>query len=975
MSQQIDLEEFLRRSGFGEGGRGGDDDGNGRRPPRPTTPNFFNRWTAIAVVVLILFFGFNWIVTTITEWWWFQAVGFERVWLKSIGAQVGSFVVFFIVSGIVLIGNWLLARRLVIRVPDILGERRLLEERGIGWLIAGAGVFFSWITAQVGATRWLEILRYIDRRPFGTNDPLFNLDVGFYIFELPLYSFVQSWGVQVLFLTLIGVIVIYAASQWENIQANDFLLMPYARKHGAILLALLFFVWALGYQFSIWELVYSGRGVVFGASYTDINAAIPTFRIQMLLLGVAGLVALANYWRQLLRPLGAIVALWLLAGILGNGVYAGILQNYIVEPNELDREGPYIQNNITATRHAFNLHDVERRPLDRFEDVSDADLEASATTLRNVRLWDEQPLEQTYRQLQELRPYYRFSSDNVLSSVDTDRYRLDDGTYRQVMLAARELDKEQLPSRTWVNERLIFTHGYGVVMNPVDVVRPDGQPELWIRDLPPVSDIPGGDIEVTQPALYYGQIMSDYVLVNSEQPEFDYPQGAENVFSHYDGAGGVQITSYMRRLLFSLRMADINIMLSDDITPQTRIMFHRQIRERVERVAPFLGYDSDPYLVIDRESGGLVWIIDAYTISDHYPYATRAMNSRLNYIRNSVKVVIDAYDGSMQFYVADESDPMVQTYASIFPDLFTSMDEMPASLENHIRYPRDLFNVQAQLYQDYHMLDVQVFYNREDRWEVPTQIYEGNEIPLDPYYMVLELPGDELGEPEYILIQPYTPANRQNMIAWLAGRSDVPNHGELIVYEFPKQELIFGPLQVEARIDQNPEISEQLALWDQQGSRVIRGNLLVIPLSSSILYVEPIYLLAETGELPELQRVIAADRNRVVMRETLGAALTALVGDRVPVDVAGLEDGEVPSEGALPEITAELSDLIQQASDQYEAAEQARVDGDWARYGEELDNLQATLEEMQRAVGVEPTPAPSEEPTPQPEASSPSTEQ
>lgn len=942
MAQQIDLEEFLRRSGFG----GGDGGGSGpRRPVRP--PNFFNRWTVLIVILLLAFLSFNWIITTITEWWWFQALGYESVWLKSLVAQVGSFAAFFLVTVLVLVGNWWLARWMVIRVPDILGERRLLEERWIGWMIAGAGLFLAWLMAQIGATRWMEILRYLERRPFGTSDPLFNIDVGFYVFELPLYSFVQSWAMQVLFLALLGTAGIYAASQWENIQANDFLLMPYVRKHGAILAALFLFVWALGYQFDIWSLVYSDRGVVFGASYTDIQAARPTLYIQMGLLALAGVIALLNYWRRLIRPLGGLLGVWLLAGILGNGLYAGILQNYVVEPNELDREGPYIANNIEATRRAYNLNTVERRSFDRFETVSDTDLERSATTLRNVRLWDERPLEQTYRQLQELRPYYRLSSTEVFGAVDTDRYRLANGSYRQVMLAARELEKEELPSRTWVNERLIFTHGYGMVMNPVDVVTPNGQPELWVRDLPPESYVPGDEITITQPGIYYGQIMRDYVLVNSAQPEFDYPQGDDNVFSHYEGRGGVQLGSYLRRLIFSFRMADVNLMLSQDITPETRIMFHRQIRERVRRIAPFLLYDRDPYLVINRETGELVWMIDAYTISDHYPYATRAMDKRLNYIRNSVKIVVDAYDGTVDFYIADESDPLIQTYDAIFPGLLQPLDQMPEALQRHIRYPRDMFMVQANLYQDYHMRDVRVFYNREDRWEIPAQIYEDTEIPLDPYYMILELPGDEGGNPEYILIQPYTPANRPNMIGWLAGRSDQPNHGELLIYEFPKQELVFGPIQIEARINQNPEISEQLSLWAQEGSRVIRGNLLVIPLSSSILYIEPIYLFAETGELPELQRVIAADRERVVMRRTLAEALTSLVGDRVPVEVAGAEDGAMPEEETSPGVSStELAELIRTANEHYQAAEEARVEGDWAKYGQALDELQATLEEM-----------------------------
>lgn len=933
---RFDVEHLLERGGFGDRG--------GRRfARRGRLPPYINRWTLLVVLALIVLLSFNWVITTLTEWLWFQAVGYQRVWLTIFWARIGAFAAAFLVAALVLVGNWLLARWLVIRVPNIFGEERLLEERWVAPTLTGIGLFLAWIMGQVGAGHWSDILLYLARRPFGVQDPLFNLDVGFYIFELPFFSFIYNWVFQLLFLTFIGTVAVYALSQWENIQARDFMLLPYIRKHGALLVAFLLLVWAAGHQLRIWNLVYSPRGVVFGASYTDVRATLPTLRLQMLIMGLAGLVALANYVRPMVRLPVALFGLWVVVGVLGNGVYAGILQRYVVEPNELNREAPYIAHNIAATRAAYGLDSVERRPFERLADLTAADLDQNAFVLRNVRLWDERPLARTYEQLQELRPYYRFSR------IDVDRYRLADGSYRQVQLAARELEKENLPARTWVNEHLIFTHGYGIVMSPVDEVTPEGQPRLWIKDLPPEVNIPGNGLTITRPEIYYGEFMRDYVLVGSAQPEFDYPRGEENVFSHYEGRGGVVLSSFWRRLLFALRLADPNILLSQSVTPETRVLLYRPVRERAAHIAPFLRYDQDPYLVVDEATGRLVWIIDAYTVSDRYPYATG--RGGLNYIRNAVKVTVDAYDGTVTYYVADPNEPILQAYATLFPGLFQPLEAMPPSLRSHLRYPRDLFNIQAELFATYHMEDVRVFYNREDQWALPNEIFETQEIRMEPYYVILDLPGDAERQPEFVLIQPYTPANKLNMIAWLAARNDPPHMGKLVVYEFPKQELVFGPMQVEARIDQDPQISQQLTLWSQRGSRVIRGNLLVIPLEQSVLYIEPLYLLAETGELPELKRVIVASGNRVVMRETLAEAIAALVGQAPSAVVEGSEPAGGSASLSAEGIPADIAELVREANEHYRRAEEARIEGDWARFGEELEALEEVLQQLEQLTG------------------------
>jgi uncharacterized membrane protein (UPF0182 family) len=566
--------------------------------------------------------------------------------------------------------------------------------------------------------------------------------------------------------------------------------------------------------------------------------------------------------------------------------------------------------------------------------------------LQNVRLWDDRLLQQTYAQLQELRPYYEFSP------IDIDRYEID-GEIRQVMLAGRELNKQNLTAPSWVNQKLQFTHGYGVVMNPVDQVTPEGRPNFFIKDLPPQSSI---DIEVERPEIYYGEMINDVVFVGSDLEEFDYPVGTQNANSSYAGKGGVELSNILRRLAFAFRFGETNLLLSDYITPQTRVLLHRNIRDRVNRITPFLVFDSDPYLVV--AAGRLVWMLDGYTLSSDFPYATPT-DQGFNYIRNAVKATVDAYDGDVNYYLADPDDPIIETYSQAFPGLIRPLSEMPEELRAHIRYPADLFRVQTQQFLKYHMTDTQVFYNEEDLWEIPMEIFDTDQQPIEPYYVIMSLPNEE--STEFLLIEPYTPAGKDNMIAWLAARSDAPNYGELVAYELPKQELAFGPSQVEARIDQNPEISAQISLWNQRGSRVIRGNLLVIPMGSSFLYVEPLYLLADTSELPELKRVIVASGDRLAMRETLEEALLALVqagpsvAEIVDVEVEAAETGQgetgptpVPEATPVdtPAVDATVEELIRTAGEHFEAAEEAQREGDWTAYGRELEALRQTLEEL-----------------------------
>ncbi len=953
----FDIPEVFRRAmeeagwrGEGDGGGMGDDDGGGQDPQQPQgRPARLNRSVWIIGLLVILLLSFNWIVNVYTDWLWFIELSYESVWIRQWAVRLAVFLIAFVIATAVLMINWLYARRRAIRDTSPFLPQ-FLSPSGIGWLITGVALFLAFTFASGAASQWEELLLFINRMPFEISDPIFNLDVGFYIFALPIYEFVQGWLLSLVLLALLGIIPIYAINNLPDIQRGRWRPQESVafRRHVAILGGIFLLLWASGYLFDIYGLLYSPRGVVFGASYADMNASLWALRAQLVFMVVTALAVFYNFFRFSPRPVLIGAGLWLIATFVIGGIYPGLLQRYAVEPNEIVREGPYIDHNIEFTRQAFDLNRIEVRPWDNVSVLSEQDLEINEDVVRNVRLWDYRPLQRTYEQLQALRPYYQFSE------VDIDRYEID-GEVRQVMLAGRELNKENLPAPSWVNRNLEFTHGYGIVMNPVDSITSDGQPEFFIQDLPPQSSI---DLQVERPEIYYGELTNDAVFVASDREEFSYPSGSQNVYSSYAGEGGVPLDSFLKRVAFAIRLGDANVLLSDEIDSETRVQFHRQIAERVRQITPFLFMDGDPYIVAlpDR----LVWIQDAYTLSDRYPYSTPAA-SGLNYIRNSVKIVVDAYDGSVDYYISDPNDPIIQAYDQALPGLFKPFSEFPEELIAHIRYPQDMFDIQGEKYLAYHMTDTRVFYNKEDLWAIPMEIFDGNEQTMEPYYVYLRL--REETEPEYLLIQPFTPAGKQNMIAWLAARNDPENYGELVVYELPKQELVFGPLQVEGRIDQEPEISQQFSLWDQRGSRVIRGNLLVIPLNDSFVFVEPVYLLSDTSALPELKRVIVATDTRIAMRETLGEALQALLEAEFSEDIAAEIDAEFEeaidtaeeTESAAPEeaipVDASIEELIQSANDHFTAAEEAQRDGDWTRYGQELRALNSDLQRLMELTG------------------------
>ncbi|MBU4510580.1 UPF0182 family protein, partial [bacterium] len=777
------------------------------------------------------------------------------------------------------------------------------------------------------SSSWEKILIYLNRTSFGITDPIFNKDIGFYMFSLPFWEFVRNWLSFALSIIAVVVAAIYIVKRAVKYEYKKLIIETPVKVHLSLLIGFILILKSWQYWLNAFKILYSTRAVIYGAGYADVHATLFALRVLMVLALVCAalffVTARKENWKLPALGLAVLVGVSILLG----GIYPTIIQSAVVLPNEGSKERPYILNNIEATRVAYGLDKIKEEEFPVKEEISFEDIEKNDETIRNIRLWDWRPIKQTLKQIQAIRLYYDFNS------VDVDRYYFN-GNYQQVMVSPRELDKDKIPeqAKTWVNEVLTYTHGYGVVVNPVNKISGEGLPELLIKDIPPVSSV---NLDITRPEIYYGEITKGYVIVKTKAKEFDYPKGDENVYSTYAGNGGMPVSSLWRRILFSIKFSNMQILLTTNFTTESRIMINRNIQERVNKIAPFLGYDKDPYMVISKE-GKLFWIQDAYTISSNYPYSTPITRGSFNYIRNSVKVVIDAYNGTMDFYIIDQKDPVAEVYKNIFPQLFKNFDQMPEDLKQHIRYPKDLFQVQAELYSTYHMTDPDVFYNKEDYWTIPNELYGEDEIKMEPYYIITKLPGHE--REEFILMTPFTPSTKNNMIAWLAAKNDQPDYGNLIVYKFPKEKLIFGPMQIEARIDQNSEISQQLTLWGQKGSTVIRGNLLVIPVEKSILYVEPLYLRAETGEIPELKRVILSNGSDVVIGNNLEDALEKLFarsfGEREIV-VTGEEKT--------------LKDLIKEAAGYYENAQEFAREGNWSKYGEELQKLEQTLKLLEEA--------------------------
>ncbi|MGY3617024.1 UPF0182 family membrane protein [Bradyrhizobium sp. USDA 10063] len=913
-----------------------------RKAPRQSAVAGF----IIAAVFVGICLTLLWLASDfLVDWLWFTAIGYPQVFWTAFGARAVVSLAVWMGSAVILwLNGWLavrFARRLSTQLaaasgwqaagnapPDLLA----LVRNRLPWprIVAGGAALLALLVASAEVSNWDVFLRFVYHVPYGADDPLYNKDIGFYLFSLPAYILIKNWMMLTIVLSALFAAAIYWVHGDIEYHIHHRSMSPTVVTHGSVLLGLLFATKAWSYGLDRYLLLYGDNGVVVGASYTDVHVGLPALWLMIGLSIIAALAALANLRvRTYLLPTVAIVLVGVGTFVL-SGAVPVLFRQFFVKPSELELEKPYIERNIALTRQAYNLDKIAAKPFAAEQKLSFETLDANKATIENIRLWDWLPLSDTYAQLQEIRTYYKFHD------LDVDRYWLD-GSYQSVMLSARELRPSLLPpnAQTWVNRHVLFTHGNGAVMSPVTLKNIEGLPLFYLRDIPPVAD---GGPKIHEPRVYYGEESNNYVIVKGSTPEFDYPKGKDNVYAAYDGTGGVPIGAIVWRGLFAYYFNDPNLLLSSYITTDSRIMIRRNIQERVQTIAPFLRLDHDPYLVISN--GRMFWMQDAYTVSSYFPSSQPAQDFDLNYIRNSVKVIIDAYNGTVDFYLIDTGDPVAATYQRIFPSLFKPFAAMPPDLQKHIRYPEDLFLIQAQLYQTYHMEAADVFYNREDLWQFPRQPGGGGIATMAPYYIIMRLPGEP--QAEFFLMLPMVPSRRDNMIAWLAARCDAPDYGKLIVYEFPKEKLVYGPFQIEARINQSTEISQQITLWNQMGSRVIRGaNLLVIPIDNSILYVTPLYLRAEHGHLPELKRVIAAYGERVVMKETLGEALSALF----------LESGAAPAVSSATEevpVTSPATSQAREALDRYNQAVERLKSGDWKGFGTHFDAMRELLEKMNR---------------------------
>lgn len=915
--------------------------------PRPVAmPAVRRRWILLLLLLALPLLAIWGGAVFITDLYWFEANGYESVFWRKYIAQWSLFGATFAAAFVLYAVNWRLALRRGAEYAVGVADLALVRLAGELSLVLAA--VFAALSGLAAAEGWMDFLKFLNPVPFGETDPLFSRDVGFYVFTLPFVEWLRAWAQGVVFLALMGTGAVYLALCALYFQSRRLFIAPPARKHLSILVAVYLLLWGADYWLSRYDLLRASAGVVWGAGYTEVHVILPALTALAVGMGVAAALFLANAVTPVRRGLFLAAGILLVLGWVARAAVPALVQQYIVKPNEYEREKPYIAWHLDHTRRGFGLDGVKTVPFSPESEVTPMELAQDEDTVRNIRMWDYSPLLRTYRQLQAIRTYYNFSD------VYVDRYDID-GTSRQVMVAVRSLDPSNLQNRTWVNTHLEFTHGYGVVMNPVNVIAAGGQPHFFMKDIPVQSEV---DIALTRPEIYYGLWRDPYVFVNTNVREFDYPMGDSNVRSTYEEEGGVEIGSLWRRILFALRFRDTGILFTGALIPESRVLYNRNVPAAFREIAPFLTYDMDTYpIIID---GRVKWMQDAFTGSDRYPYSkpfrtndrTLAHMNGVNYVRNSVKAIADAYTGRMEFYAVDEEDPVIRSWMQIFPGLFRKKSDMSAELWKHARYPEDLFEVQTDVYCTYHMTDTNTYYNREDVWEVTP---EGRERRIAPNYVTMRLRGGESAE--FAIIVPYMPLGRNNLIGWMAGRCDPGQYGELLVYEFPKQTLIYGPAQVEALIDQNPEISAQLSLWSQRGSDVIRGDLLVIPIGKSLLYVQPLYLKAETGELPELKRVIVSTGGRVAWDEHFGSALTQLMGQRVHL----ADEEDLPADTAADTMApadpgrGHMADLIAEAQRLYDASQSAQRSGDWAGYGANIGRLGDVLREL---GDMAPEPAP-----------------
>ena len=892
-------------------------------------------------IIMVLVFGFflslfflPQFISLYVDWLWFKDVGFDKLFITKLNAQAMTTFAGMLAGFIITWLNISFAMRatkgrsvVMTSYSQAMPQLDILRHFDRLKIIvpAGIGVFMGLLLSN----SWMTFLYYLNAANSGYADPIFGKDVSFYLFSLPVYEIISTALLFVLGVSLVLSVLNYVLKGALLLTPKGLVAERAASAHLSVIGSFIFLVLAGKTYIGMYAILYSSHGHVAGATYTDVHAVIPFLKAETVVAVISAVLLTANIFLRRNMIFIGTAAFYLLVSFIGSSVYPAILQKFVVAPNELVKETPYIKHNISATRKGFGIDTVEERNISGSTTIDKEDIRKNSATIKNIRLWDHRPLLDTFSQIQEIRTYYDFAS------VGNDRYKIN-GEYRQTMLSPRELSTESIPTRNWINETLTFTHGYGLTLGPVNQVTPEGLPVLLIKDIPPVST--ADSIKVSRPEIYYGQLSSKYVIVNTKSKEFDYPSGEENVFTEYSGKSGVAIGSFFRKLAFAAHFGSLKLFLSNDINRESKVLFNRNILQRVNKVMPFLIFDGDPYMVVS-DDGQLFWIYDAYTVSSKFPYS-QPMGNGTNYIRNSVKVTISAYDGSMKFYMADREDPIIKTISKIFPGTLQPLSEMPADLKKHIRYPLDIFRIQTLVYSTYHMEEPQMFYNKEDQWEIPAMGATAKAEVMESYYTIMKLPEEK--KEEFILMIPFNPKKKDNLSAWMVARSDDPYYGRLMVYRFPKDRLVYGPKQIVARINQDTEISRQVSLWDQRGSQVIQGTLLVIPIENSLIYVQPLYLRAETGKIPELKRVIVAYENRIAMEETLEAALSRIFGDvRVSAEIAPLSAARLP-------VVKEETGLASAARDHYDRALNAQREGNWALYGEEIKKLGESIKKMKK---------------------------
>lgn len=933
-------------------------------------------WVILGAVILVIMLLRS--ISVYVEVLWFDSLGYASVYWYTFRLKLALFVIFLLLTLIILrVGFWLLERAFAAtalerRVVMINNQSVTLEParfvRPAAWFIA---ILISIITALSMSAKWEQFALYLNQPAAALPDPIFQKPLGFYLFSLPIYQSISSWLMFLAFVILCASLAFALLSIPQKLRntrgtPQGMRRAGYMAASSALLLFLLTLAWRI--YLSRYPYLWEDHQTFSGVNYTQANYLLPGLTVTAIVILVSCALLLVNaLTERRLRLIIAALALPMVVYLFAALLIPAYVSSFIVKPNELGRETPYIEHNVAWTRRAFKLDTMEMRNYDAQTTIAAFERDANRATFDNIRLWDVYALQDTLRQIQEIRTYYDFRD------VDVDRYTIN-GEMRQMMIAARELDQDKLPeqSRNWVNERLIYTHGFGVTMNTANGFTPEGMPVFALSNMPIQSGVP--ELKVTRPEIYFGQNTDTTVYVKTKQREFNYPQGEDNNYSIYEGTGGITFGGGFRRMLLAWALSDLSkLPFSDDITPESRILMHRNILERTQKLAPFLVYDGDPYIVVAND-GRLFWIIDAFTEADTYPYSRHyaAGRHRVNYIRNSVKVVIDAYNGTTNFYVFDTEDPIINAYRNAYPALFRNSSEMPQDLRAHVRYPDLLIKTQGEVFGLYHTQNPKVFFQREDVWSVAQQISVNREgrqerTSIEPYYVVMQLPG-EPQKNEFVGILPFTPSNRNNMIGWMAARSDGENYGSLLVYDFPKSRLIDGPLQIEARIDQNAQLSSQFSLWNQQGSKVRRGNLLVIPIGSGLLYVEPIYLQAAQSPMPELRLVVLATQERLAYGTNFEEALRNLFGDaggaQGQPQVAQTRQNEGKAPGAentqnappaqgQPQQPANVQQLIKKAADDLAEYQRLTAEGKLGEAGQRLESLKRTLEELKKAQGIQ----------------------